>query len=159
MAAHGGRRWTEKDKALVRELHQDGEKLTVRQLAERFGVSKNAMLGVLHRMGISSAARNPVRRLPPAERARRERLADPDARAALPAPRVSKRGLPRLAPASEVAARHARVTSFRTCQWIEGAPGPDERCKCGAPAVPGAPYCTEHQARAWQGVKASERLA
>lgn len=33
------------------------------------------------------------------------------------------------------------------CQWIEGEPSADDRCKCGAPRVAGSAYCPEHYAR------------
>jgi hypothetical protein len=36
---------------------------------------------------------------------------------------------------------------FRTCQFIEGDPSPDESCKCGATVVPGTAYCPDHLER------------
>lgn len=33
---------------------------------------------------------------------------------------------------------------FRTCQFIEGDPSPDESCKCGKGVVPGTAYCPDH---------------
>lgn len=38
---------------------------------------------------------------------------------------------------------------FKTCQWIEGQPTPDDSCKCGAPVVMGEPYCAAHLRQAW----------
>jgi hypothetical protein len=35
------------------------------------------------------------------------------------------------------------------CQWIEGEPSEDDRCKCGAPAADGRSYCAAHEARAY----------
>lgn len=37
----------------------------------------------------------------------------------------------------------------KTCQWIEGEPGPDDACKCGACVLPGRPYCEAHFRRSF----------
>lgn len=37
-------------------------------------------------------------------------------------------------------------TAPRRCQYIKGEPSADDACKCLKPAVPGKPYCAEHQA-------------
>lgn len=38
----------------------------------------------------------------------------------------------------------------KTCQWIEGAPSPDDSCKCLAPSAPGVSYCPTHAQRAYR---------
>ncbi len=45
--------------------------------------------------------------------------------------------------------RGAEGVAFRRCQWIAGEPTRDESCKCGAPAIPGSPYCEAHHRRAY----------
>ncbi|MEM7197051.1 MAG: GcrA family cell cycle regulator [Pseudomonadota bacterium] len=47
---------------------------------------------------------------------------------------------------------------IHTCQWIEGdpkAPNPH----CGAPCVPGYPYCSKHKALAYQHKPDMEKVA
>lgn len=38
----------------------------------------------------------------------------------------------------------------KTCQWIEGAPSPDDSCKCLALSAPGVSYCPAHAQRAYR---------
>jgi len=38
---------------------------------------------------------------------------------------------------------------FTRCQWIDGAPTADDRCKCGVPVRPGSSWCESHHARVW----------
>ncbi|CAO3404279.1 hypothetical protein [Azospirillum palustre] len=38
----------------------------------------------------------------------------------------------------------------KACQWIEGAPSPDDSCKCLAPSAPGVSYCPAHAQRAYR---------
>lgn len=55
----------------------------------------------------------------------------------------------------------ATMRSGETCQWIEGAVGGDDTCKCGKPVIgarPGrAPYCPEHARRAYESAAAWKR--
>lgn len=37
----------------------------------------------------------------------------------------------------------------KRCQWIEGEPSTDDRCKCLKPTKPGSAYCEEHHKRAY----------
>ncbi len=120
------------------------------------GVTKNMVAGKLHRL--AGAVHRPPRpapepKAPPAPKAaRRERAKKPAAEArpmAVMIDRDARR--PRPKPRPEPAAPpRPRVSDFRTCQWIAGAPSWDDACKCGAPTLAGSNYCGPHHARAWQ---------
>lgn len=58
--------------------------------------------------------------------------------------------------ATPVAKRAERITRngdqpplsvSRQCQYIEGEPSADDRCKCAKLTVPGSPYCQQHHSR------------
>ena len=42
---------------------------------------------------------------------------------------------------------------FKKCQWIEGDPSADDRCKCGKRTKDGNPYCSKHQSIAYHAPK------
>lgn len=52
---------------------------------------------------------------------------------------------------SRVIAMGARIIGAkgRQCQWIEGDPGEDDRCKCLRQTVPGGSWCGAHRERVY----------
>ena len=143
--------WSAEAKATLRRLRLE-EKLSYAAIAERMGVSKNAVCGQAKRIGIAEPGNNPIKRLPRAEQKRRERRKDPSARAALPPPRSAppRQAALRLVSSAEGAARHDLIARVTRCQWIEGEPTGDDACKCGGRAVEGTAWCADHLARIWR---------
>ncbi|MBN9525434.1 MAG: hypothetical protein J0H82_04460 [Alphaproteobacteria bacterium] len=158
--------WSDQLVARLLELAGAGQSNGAIAQALGPGFTKNMVAGKLHRLG------NPVPRSPrpaaeppqqqpkptPTSKPRAARaprpgregraeadrrplavLIDLDARRPRPKPRPDPAATPR-----------RRVSDFRTCQWIAGAPSWDDACKCGAPTVEGSNYCAPHEARAWQ---------
>jgi len=129
------------------------------------GVTRNAVIGKAHRLGLSGGAK------PAQPRAElRERTA-PDHGAARASASVEPRQAPRLViPAVpppppieelEVPPEHERVSllklSEKMCKWPIGNPGDATFRFCGRSSHPGIPYCAEHGARAYQPVSKKDR--
>jgi GcrA cell cycle regulator len=124
--------------------------LTCSQIAAEIGVTRNAVIGKIHRLGLSPArpAGAPARSCPP--RARHPRMA--------PASRLL-----RLigAPASgEAAAEPAAIDSAQRCSLLEiaqnkchwpiGDPHAADFAFCGNEAVAGFSYCAGHARMAYR---------
>lgn len=171
-------KWTD---ALVAELRRlwNVEKLSAGVIAERLGISRNAVIGKAHRIKCEPRA-HPIRE-PRQERTPEEREAMRQARQARwkASRRANTTGRQhksfhlgvaadhhKLAVARQATARSAapsRFVPYRTlerlpavvtitskkCQWIEGEPMFDDSCKCLRPSVSGA-YCADHAAMAWR---------
>jgi GcrA cell cycle regulator len=130
--------------------------LSAAMIAQRLGVTRNAVLGKIHRLGLSKprASRQPVARVPAPRRlrpapARIPRLAIPQSVAASPAARIEAE-----APAL---VRHLEDLPRRTCHWPLGDPRAVDFGFCGR-RVERSPYCPAHAAIAYRGpgVKGAE---
>lgn len=124
--------WTDERIGLLKELWEKG--LSASQIAtELGGVTRNAVIGKAHRMGLSSRP-SPVK-------------GEPAKQAAAARPAAPKKQ-PEKKPAKQ------RVTLLdltdRMCKWPHGHPGEADFHFCGKPAEPSVPYCAEHCAQAYQ---------
>lgn len=124
--------WTPAKVAELQRLWPEGESTSA--IGRKLGMTKNAVLGKAHRLGLPSRP-SPI--LPPLE-------APPTKAEALRLPAAE--ATPAAAPAPEEA---SPPSSRHACQWIEGEPSVDDACKCGAPALAGRSYCPRHMARAY----------
>ena len=103
--------WTPKRVSALIALWNEG--LSTSEIGNRLGVTKNAVVGKVHRLGLPKRG-SPIKQKPK------------------PAVII---GLESLRPGM--------------CSWPEGEPGTEEFNFCGAPIVPGKPYCEEHCRRAY----------
>ncbi|MEQ8667036.1 MAG: GcrA family cell cycle regulator [Rhodospirillales bacterium] len=108
--------WTPERIAALIALWEEG--LTTSVIGERLGITKNAVVGKVHRLGLpkrvtSTRAPAPVEEKPMGEMIKLDKL------------------------------------STGMCCWPDGEPGSENFRFCGAPAVEGKPYCTEHCRRAY----------
>ena len=164
--------WTDERVELLKKLWSDG--LSASQIAAEIGgVTRNAVIGKVHRLGLSGRGkaktaplpsgpgRPPGRRAPRADRRRRARsrtcVLAPGAAAAGGRARI-RRGRARdevVVPMSE------RVTIMdlreSMCRWPMGDPTKPEFRFCGARSVTGLPYCTHHARVAYQPVADRKR--
>lgn len=135
---------------LARSLWDEG--LLASAIAKRVGhgATKNSIVGYAHRHAW------PPRPSPIAVNGLRPAAARPRKPYLTKAERAQKQkpGRPRKAPAASTAAPEPRQpapppepTHIRGCQWIEGDGRP--WTMCGAPVVPGRPYCAAHHSRAY----------
>jgi GcrA cell cycle regulator len=156
--------WTDERVELLKKLWADG--LSASQIAARMGgVTRNAVIGKVHRLGLSGRAKTST---PPAQprpkkpaRAPSHPLTHrpaPHGNAALAAHRHEE---PAPEPESHVALDEdvvipmsERVTIMELresmCRWPMGDPTTPEFRFCGGKATPGLPYCPHHCRIAYQ---------
>lgn len=110
--------WTEERVAELTELWNSG--LSAARVAAKLGdVTRNAVIGKVHRLGLSGRP-SPIRRV---------------------------RTVPRPIPPPEPPPFVGVVN--RPCQWPYGDPGEPDFRFCGRESAPSKPYCPEHVARAY----------
>jgi len=155
--------WTEERVETLKKLWADG--LSASQIAKQLGgVTRNAVIGKVHRLGLSGRAvpsrpvRRPVTR-PAAARAPRPAAAAPAPRvqadaAASPAPAPAPvQNLPAPVDAKRMAnGEYATVLTLREgmCKWPIGDPADTEFRFCGRSTRPGGAYCEAHAQMAYQ---------
>lgn len=157
--------WTEERVELLKKLWNDG--LSASQIAGELGaVTRNAVIGKVHRLGLSGRAktagsstprpRKPATRAPSAPMARTS-FAVRGANALAPQTTPEVEAVPAVIPAlsEDVVIPFAeRVTIMELrenmCRWPMGDPTTAEFRFCGAKATVGTPYCTHHCRIAYQ---------
>lgn len=158
--------WTDERVELLRKLWLDG--LSASQIANELsnGITRNAVIGKVHRLGLSGRAKAPA---PSVQRARTTertmRPAAPAPRASAPlvrgnlafalAPSVMQAPEARVEEEAVVVPLSERVTIMELresmCRWPLGDPASSEFRYCGADAPIGAgPYCRYHARVAYQ---------
>jgi GcrA cell cycle regulator len=151
--------WTEERVELLKKLWADG--LSASQIAaELGGITRNAVIGKVHRLGLSGRAKSPSSSSP---RPRKPRSSSHMMRV----PRGGGiRGNTALAydyaePEPELIEipieqrKSLLQLTEATCHWPVGDPGSADFFFCGGEANEGSPYCTYHSRVAYQ--PASER--
>ncbi len=155
--------WTEERVELLKKLWSEG--LSASQVAKQLGgVTRNAVIGKVHRLGLSGRATpsRPARTSRPAAprtlvRARPEPATPREQKEELQS--RSEDNLPKENRASNVSelpdlplSERATVLTLteRTCKWPIGEPGKAGFHFCGRGAEDGMPYCPEHARKAYQ---------
>ncbi len=170
--SHGGTKlsWTEERVELLKRLW--GEGLSASQIAARLGmgVTRNAVIGKVHRLNLSGRAQQPRSTAPRAPRKQREpslagrgngmpSMPTAGSNALKPMLRVEvaprQAALPEPKPVRLVdISKGGRITilhlSEKTCKWPIGDPGNEEFCFCGHDPRSGSPYCEYHARLAYQ---------
>jgi GcrA cell cycle regulator len=164
--------WTEERVQELKKLWAEGHSAS--QIAKKLGaVTRNAVIGKVHRLGLSGRATpsRPVKRPPQLARPKPQTQARPSSSPAMRAP------LPvdALDPVEEVAVPvSAHVEPQRLpngdmvtvltvkdsmCKWPIGDPADAAFGFCGRASATGSPYCAEHAQVAFQPAKKRERRA
>jgi GcrA cell cycle regulator len=150
--------WTDERVEMLKKLWTDG--LSASQIAgELGGITRNAVIGKVHRLGLSGRAKSPSSGAP---RPRKPRPHSHMLRTSRPA----FRGNTALAHAFEVEAeaepqlidnvipmgqrRSLLELTEETCRWPIGDPGSPDFFFCGGQSLAGLPYCTHHSRVAYQ---------
>ena len=148
--------WTDERVELLKKLWADG--LSASQIAgELGGVTRNAVIGKVHRLGLSGRAKSPSSSSP---RPRKARASSHMMRVS----RGSMRGNTALAydydiePEPELIEKLIPVAQRRTllelteatCRWPVGDPGSPEFFFCGGETITSLPYCAYHSRVAYQ---------
>ena len=129
--------WTADRIAEVTRLWNQG--LTTAEIGKLVGVSKNAIVGKAHRLGLPPRP-SPIKR---------------EARAPRPV-RHEHRHVERTSPPP---VQLVISTNGATCKWPIGHPGEPSFGFCGQPSVEGKPYCAEHYGRAYIQAKPRSNAA
>ncbi len=163
--------WTDERVELLKKLWNDG--LSASQIASELGeVTRNAVIGKVHRLGLSGRAKAAPTATRPRKTARPEGEARPQQRptthgntALAPALEEMVEEAPAPAPKAEthdnVVSMGSRCTIMNltesTCRWPTGEPGTDSFYFCGGKTKPGLPYCAHHARIAYQPVQDRRR--
>jgi len=143
--------WTDERVETLKKLWLDG--LSASQIAKQLGgVTRNAVIGKVHRLGLSGRA-TPSQPQRPAFKAPR---APRPALAAAPAPRRPlEPAMPTQLPAPIFTAEEPGTATVLTlgahmCKWPIGDPASDGFTFCGRRSDREGPYCGEHARVAYQ---------
>ena len=117
--------WTDERLAKLRELWDKG--LSISQIGEELGVTRNAIAGKAHRLGL------PKRQSPISQK----KAATPEVVVEEPAELPLRMALRKL------------NWSRSKCAWPTGDPKHNDFHFCGAPILTGKPYCAAHCAEAF----------
>jgi GcrA cell cycle regulator len=165
--------WTDERVELLKKLWSDG--LSASQIAgELGGITRNAVIGKVHRLGLSGRAKAPSSATP---RQRKPRTAA--AQFNRPAARPATRGNTALATQTmayaetlvEIEAEPELIDNIipigqrcsilqlsdATCHWPIGDPSAADFFFCGGKTVTGQPYCAYHCRVAYQPVQDRRR--
>ena len=148
--------WTDERVELLKKLWQDG--LSASQLAKQLGgVTRNAVIGKVHRLGLSG-------RTPPSKPQRTVFKAPRPARPISSAPSLPRRIAEPAAHAPPVryideAPGMATVLTLQAhmCKWPIGDPSLDNFTFCGRRSEENGPYCHEHAQVAYQPPQAKKK--
>lgn len=150
--------WTDERVELLKKLWADG--LSASQIAaELGGITRNAVIGKVHRLGLSGRAKSPSSASPRPRKPRQTHMmrVRPQMRGntALahayaydtdlePEPEVIENIIP-------IGQRRTLVElNENTCRWPIGDPSSQEFFFCGGPPAAGHPYCSYHSRVAYQ---------
>jgi GcrA cell cycle regulator len=163
--------WTDERVELLRQLWLDGKSASQISAQLGHGVTRNAVIGKVHRLGLAGRAKSPSSSASPPRAASAPRMSP---RPAASSARTAVRGATALALASEpmldtrpvfqeddvVVPMSLRVTIIdlkeAMCRWPLGDPTSAEFRYCGSPAASG-PYCAHHGKLAYQPVQDRRR--
>lgn len=157
--------WTDERVETLKKLWADG--LSASQIAKQLGgVTRNAVIGKVHRLGLSgrAAPSRPTRRVSPPKLAPRPRTASASPAAAARGKAAASNGAtaPALRPVEPVAApmeperlpsgEYATVLTLREgmCKWPVGDPADASFRFCGRKTGAGEAYCEAHAQLAYQ---------
>ncbi|MBR9835254.1 MAG: GcrA cell cycle regulator [Alphaproteobacteria bacterium] len=160
--------WTEDRVEVLKKLWAEGHSAS--QIAKELGgVTRNAVIGKVHRLGLSGRATpsRPVKR--PPRLARPKPRLQPDGTVVTPKVRPSTMDAPlrtaekaamvaALPPQKLADGEAATILTLRDsmCKWPIGDPADPKFAFCGRKASSG-PYCSEHGKVAFQPAKKRER--
>ena len=157
--------WTDERVEHLKKLWSDG--LSASQIAaELGGITRNAVIGKVHRLGLSGRAKAPTSAAPRQRKARqpghvframRTATRGNTALAVLPVYEIE----PEPEPIENIIPLGQRCTIMELtdskCHWPIGDPGQADFFFCGGKTVPGLPYCGYHSRVAYQPVNDRRR--
>lgn len=151
--------WTDERVEALKKLWQEGHSAS--QIAKQLGgVTRNAVIGKVHRLGLSgrAAPSQPARPLykpakpprqvnaattPPPQPAPRRIVSEPTIVRPVPS-------LPAISIIEQPGTATVLTLGAKMCKWPIGDPSSDSFSFCGRRADDGIPYCVEHSRLAYQ---------
>jgi GcrA cell cycle regulator len=151
--------WTDERVENLKKLWQDG--LSASQIAKQLGgVTRNAVIGKVHRLGLSgrAAPSKPARPVFKAPRPARPAMSQPAAPRRIAEPAAHAEPMPSPVRYVDEAPGSATVLTLgaHMCKWPIGDPSSDGFTFCGRRQSEG-PYCVEHARVAYQPVQQKKR--
>lgn len=163
--------WTEDRVDVLKKLWAEGHSAS--QIAKQLGgVTRNAVIGKVHRLGLSGRATpsRPVKRPPRLARPKPQVMADGSVRTPAPAPTpivatqasseraVEKASMAALPPMPLKDGEAATILTIRDsmCKWPIGDPADPSFALCGRKSHSG-PYCKDHAEMAFQPARKREK--
>ena len=135
------------------------EGLPTSEIGRRLGVTKNSVVGKVHRLGLKKR-QSPIRQsaagtsAPKKAKAKATTTATATAKVAVKAtPPVAARKAAR--PTGEVISLESLTGTM--CCWPEGEPGTPSFYFCGEASIPDKPYCASHCERAYVKVSKDKK--
>lgn len=148
--------WTEERVMLLRKLWAEG--LSASQIAKQLGgVTRNAVIGKVHRLGLAGRA-TPSRPAKRPVRPARPRVIGPTAPRLRPASTMPHVIIPDLEPLRDETGHTATVLTLNEsmCKYPIGDPTDSGFAFCGRASASG-PYCADHARLAYQPSQARKR--
>lgn len=149
--------WTDEMVESLRQMWVEG--LTATEIAKKLGVSKNSIVGKVHRLCLT-ARPSPIKK-------KDEEMKEPEAEVS-PQPVEQPTVVAKAAPKTKSVAEPKEVSpkdvdgktrlvdlDSHTCRWPIGDPRDEDFCFCGKKVRAGQTYCDEHSTMAY--VKANRR--
>ncbi|MFG1403146.1 GcrA family cell cycle regulator [Xanthobacter sediminis] len=165
--------WNDERVELLKKLWSEG--LSASQIANELGdITRNAVIGKVHRLGLSGRAKSSASAVRPQRPNRPESPRDQtrpqrpmvQGNTALAAeiddlPEEAPAPAPKPVASDNVVSLGQRCTIMNltesTCRWPVGEPGTESFYFCGGKSNPGMPYCTQHARIAYQPVQDRRR--
>ena len=155
-----GMSWTDERVESLKKMWSDG--FSASQIAaELGGITRNAVIGKVHRLGLSGRAKSPSSAAPRPRKARAHshlmRVSRPSIRGNTALAHVYELDIeaePELADNIIPLGQRRTILELteETCRWPIGDPGSAEFFFCGGQTVSGLPYCSYHSRVAYQPV-------
>ncbi|MCC2114022.1 MAG: GcrA family cell cycle regulator [Hyphomicrobiales bacterium] len=160
--------WTDERVERLKRLWAEG--LSASQIAgELGGITRNAVIGKVHRLGLSGRVKTSGTSVPRPRKPRNAATPKPSvgpmtvgntALKADPAPRPQTK--PEPAPVEDLVipiSERATILTLTesTCKWPIGDPGDTDFHFCGRRSDPGVPYCQHHARIAYQPISDRRR--
>lgn len=152
--------WTDERVELLKKLWADG--LSASQIAaELGGITRNAVIGKVHRLGLSGRAKSPSSAAPRPRKPRSPshmlRVSRPSVRGNTALARLYEyEPEPEPEPIENIIPigqrRNLLELTESTCRWPIGDPGSADFFFCGGNTVTGLPYCAYHSRVAYQPI-------
>ena len=141
--------WTDERVELLKKLWADG--LSASQIAaELGGITRNAVIGKVHRLGLSGRAKSPSSSSPRPRKARSSgmmRISRPTIRGNTA---LAYDYEPELMEIPVEQRKSLLQLTEKTCRWPIGDPGGGEFFFCGGDTANELPYCSYHSRVAYQ---------